>query len=228
MKVDYRILVQARMSSSRFPGKMLAPLFGRPMIAHVLERLTEHALRSQVLLVTSDDASDDPLADYAGNRLGFEVFRGDLDDVVKRFQSALLAHPAEWFVRICGDSPVIDPGLLEWMLTRLEPGMDLLSNVVRRTFPPGQSIEVVRTSRFLDIDSALLEPDEREHLTLSYYRHPGDYRIVAVESGDGQLLQRRQVVDTVEDMRNLMQVMITHPELTRGYAHSARVVGEAA
>lgn len=223
--IDYRILVQARMSSSRFPGKMLAPLLGRPMIAHVLARLTECTPRERVLLVTSDDASDDPLADYVANRLGFEVFRGSLENVVFRFQLALRKYPAEWFVRICGDSPVIDPGLVGWMLARLVPATDLMSNVVRRTFPPGQSIEIVRASRFLDIDSAALTPEEREHLTLCYYNRQGDYRIAAVEAHDGELLQRRQVVDTIEDMRSLEQAMTVHPEITRGYVAYAQVVG---
>lgn len=223
--IDYRILVQARMSSSRFPGKVLAPMGGCPMIAHVLGRLAECSEHSRVLLVTSDDPTDDPLADYVEGRLGVEVFRGSLDDVVKRFQSALVQYPTEWFVRICGDSPALDPGLLEWMLARLTPDVDLMSNVVRRTFPPGQSIEILRTSRFLAIDSATLAADEQEHLTLCYYRHPEDYRISAVESADAELTKRRQVVDTIEDMHNLTHIMAVKPEMTRGYADHARVIG---
>ncbi len=93
------------MSSSRFPGKMLAPFCGRPLIAQVLERFREFDLYSRVVVLTSVDPTDDPLADFVANRCAVPVVRGDLENVVARFQSALREHPCEWFVRISGDSP---------------------------------------------------------------------------------------------------------------------------
>ncbi len=226
--IDYRVLIQARMSSNRFPGKALAPLLGRPMIASALARLCEFVPRERMLLVTSQEVTDDPLADYVSERLDFNVFRGALDNVVGRFQSALKEYPAEWFVRICGDSPAIDPNLLCWMLSRLTADTDLMSNAVRRTFPPGQSIEIVRTSRFLEIDLGALDADEREHITLIYYRHPDEYRITAVESADTSMADRRLVVDTIEDMRKMEEILMHCPELTRGYEICARIVGNGA
>lgn len=224
--IDYRILVQARMSSSRFPGKMLAPLLGRPLVAHVLGRLAECVPPERVLLVTSEDPSDEPLADYVTKRLGVAVFRGPLDDVVMRFQAALRQHPAEWFVRICGDSPAIDAGLLGWMLARTGEGMDVMSNVVQRTFPPGQSIEIVRSSPFLAIDSSALAADEREHLTLGMYRRPGEFRIVAVEATVSGLAERRHVVDTLEDLQNMTKILSNSPQATRGFDAVARLAGD--
>lgn len=223
--IDFRILVQARMSSSRFPGKMLAPLLGRPLVAHVLGRLAECAPPERVLLVTSEDSSDDPLADYVARRLGVAVFRGPLDDVVLRFQAALRQHPAAWFVRICGDSPAIDPGLLGWMLARAGEGMDMMSNIVRRTFPPGQSIEIVRSAPFLALDSTVLAADEREHLTLGIYRRPGEFRIVAVEATVPGLAERRHVVDTLEDLQNMTNTLSNSPQATRGFDAVARLAG---
>jgi spore coat polysaccharide biosynthesis protein SpsF len=222
---DYRVFVQARMSSTRFPGKVLAPLLGRPMIASVLSRLVEVTPKERVLLVTSNDATDDPLADYVASRLGVEVFRGSLNNVVGRFQSALGDYPADWFVRICGDSPAIDPGLLKWMISITETvDADLISNVVRRTFPPGQSMEIVRTSKFLGIDASGLDADEKEHLTLKYYRYPSDYKIAAIESIDTARASQRQVVDTIEDMQNMAEMLSRNPEVTRGYDKLAHMV----
>lgn len=215
--IDYRVFVQARMSSSRYPGKMLAPLLGQPLISHVFGRLLESIPRERLMLVTSTDPSDDPLVDYVKERLGIEVFRGSLDDVVFRFQEALRKYPAEWFVRVCGDSPAIDSELLTWMLMRCLGGIDIMSNVVRRTFPPGQSIEIVRSDRFLKIDPATLTAEEREHATLSIYRDADKYRIAAVESAQPASPDQRHAIDTVEDLQYLAEILNNTPQATRGF-----------
>lgn len=216
-------MVQARMSSTRFPGKVLAPLAGRPLIAHVLSRIGEAVPSERVVLVTSENATDDPLVAYVGGALGMTVFRGSLEDVVGRFQACLRAHPCKWFVRICGDSPAIDPGLLAWMLDRVTDDLDLLTNVAARTFPPGESIEIVRVDTFLAWIAEKLTPEEREHVTLHFYRQPDRYRIRNVSCADAALSGRRVVVDTLEDLRALQRILVTDPGLTRGYADHARL-----
>src|SRR6202012_4429797 len=129
--MNYRILIQARMSSVRFPGKMLAPFRGRPLIAEVLECFRAHDLQSRVVVLTSLDPTDDPLADFVSARCGVPVFRGDLHNVVARFQSALGEYPCDWFVRISGDSPLIDASLVRAMMRFSDSGCDVVSNVVR-------------------------------------------------------------------------------------------------
>ncbi len=221
--IDYRVMVQARMSSNRFPGKVLAPLGGKPVIAHVLSRICEAVPRERVVLVTSEDASDDPLATYVRTALELMVFRGSLDDVAGRFQACLHALPCEWFVRICGDSPAIDPELLGWMLERVSDDLDLLTNVAERTFPTGESIEIVRARTFLALGAGDLTPEEREHVTLGLYRHPERYRIRSVVAADPTLASRRLVVDTLEDLRALERILSRDPGLSRGYAVHARL-----
>lgn len=221
--IDCRILVQARMSSGRFPGKVLAPLSGRPVIAHVLARASEALGRERVILVTSDDATDDPLAVYVTETLRMTVFRGSLEDVVGRFRGCLRAHPCEWFVRISGDSPAIDPDLVRWMVDRVSDDLDLLTNVAERTFPPGESIEVVRTRSFLDRLPESLTSDEREHVTQHFYRYPKRYRIRNVAAAEPLLSGRRLVVDTQEDLLALETLLATDPGMTRGYSAHARL-----
>lgn len=220
---DCRVLVQARMSSSRFPGKVLAPLGGQPLIAHVLSRACEAVPRECVILVTSEEATDDPLAIYVAQVLGITVFRGSLDDVAGRFWACLRAHPCEWFVRISGDSPAIDPSLLGWMLERVSDDLDLLTNVAERTFPKGESIEIVRTRTFLDRMPDELTPEEREHVTQHFYRHPERYKIRNVLATDPSLSTRRLVVDTQEDLLALDRILATDPGLSRGYSAHARL-----
>ncbi len=214
--IDSRVLVQARMSSRRFPGKVLAPLCGRPLIAHVLARVVEAVGKDRVILLTSDHASDDPLASYVATDLQTMVFRGSLDDVAARFQGCLRAHPCEWFVRISGDSPALDPGLLTWMLARVTDDLDLLSNVARRTFPPGQSIEVVRTRVMLGLRSADLAADEREHVTPYFYRHPDRFRIRNVANGAAD--RASVAVDTLEDLKSVENLLAGDPSAAGGYA----------
>jgi spore coat polysaccharide biosynthesis protein SpsF len=195
-----RIFVQARMSSQRFPGKVLAPLAGRPLIAHVLERCDRAFGPGHVVLATSSDASDDPLAMFA-KREGRTLFRGDLDNVARRFQQCLAAHPCDWFVRISGDSPLIDPRLIVRIAEQRAPQFDLVTNVQKRTFPPGQSVEVVRGECFARIDSGALSAEEREHVTLAFYRASGKYRIRNVAAREPGLERQSYTVDTPEDLR---------------------------
>jgi spore coat polysaccharide biosynthesis protein SpsF len=195
-----RVFIQARMSSRRFPGKVLVPLAGRPMIDHVLERCAAAFGKDSVVLATSEDPSDDALAARVRSQ-DYALFRGDLADLVRRFQDCLRAHPCEWFVRISGDSPLIDPGLVSRITARRAPQYDLVTNVQTRTFPPGQSVEVVRAECFARIDSAALSAEEREHATQVFYRSPGVYRICSVLARAPGLERQSFTVDTAEDLR---------------------------
>jgi spore coat polysaccharide biosynthesis protein SpsF len=195
-----RIFVQARMSSRRFPGKVLATLAGRPMIDHVLERCGRAFGLERVVLATSIESSDDALADHAAT-LGVSVFRGEIDNVLGRFQRCLAAHPCEWFVRISADSPLIDPRLVACVAERRVPGLDLVTNVQPRTFPAGQSVEVVNSGSFARLDAAALTEEEREHVTLVFYRHPERFRMRNVASRDPRLASQHFAVDTREELR---------------------------
>lgn len=191
------------MSSARFPGKMLAPFHGRPLIAQVLERFRALGLHSRVVVLTSLDPTDDPLADFVANRCGVTVFRGELDNVVARFQAALAEYPCEWFVRISGDSPLIDPSLVQAMVGLSDRDHDVVSNVVRRTFPPGQSVECVRSDVFRALAPNALTPDQREHVTKVFYDRPDAWRMRSVICIDAKWAGVRMAVDHLDDLRAL-------------------------
>ena len=110
-------------------------------------------------------------------------------------------------MRISGDSPLIDPALLRAIAERRAPSVDLVSNVQVRSFPAGQSVEVLRSERFLEIDSAKLTAAEREHVTPYYYSHPDMFRIRSIVSRDTALGQLRQVVDTPGDLEAVRALM---------------------
>ena len=200
--LKFEVFVQARMSSSRFPGKMLAPLAGRPVIDWLLERLGAVVGRERLVLATSDTRSDDPLAHHAGN-MGYQVFRGSLDNVFLRFQQCLRTHPAEWVVRICGDSPLLDPGLIGVLLSHCRSDIDLVTNVAVRSYPPGQSVEVLNAASLLSIDALSLSGEEQEHPTQVFYRNPERFRIHNCVGADPEWPRLSYVVDTIEDLRRL-------------------------
>ena len=207
-----RVFVQARMTSRRFPGKVLAPLAGEPVIAHVLRRVGRAVAREQITLATSVEASDAPLALYAAS-LGIPVFRGPLDDVFERFRQCLAEHPCDWFVRVCADSPFLDTGVLQKMVG-LTAGSeaDLITNVQPRTFPKGQSVEVIRASTFAAIDPSRLDPADREHVTRFYYRHPCDFRIVNITRAEESMPVESLAVDTFDDLVRLERMVVMGPE----------------
>jgi spore coat polysaccharide biosynthesis protein SpsF len=212
-----RIVIQARMTSSRFPGKVLAPLHGRPLLAHVVERARLVPEADDVIVATSTAPSDEPVALYAEHVLRAPVFRGDLENVALRFQQCIREWPCRWFVRVSGDSPVIDPELVSALVARAHAGTDLVTNVAVRTFPPGQSVEVIRSEVFLSLDTGAMTPEEQEHVTTHYYRNPNKFHITNVESGDVRLAERRLVVDTVDDLNALERLLTGSPELVTGY-----------
>jgi spore coat polysaccharide biosynthesis protein SpsF len=197
-----RIFIQARMSSTRFPGKVLAPLQGRPLIAHLISAASQVVPPSRVAVLTSTENSDDPLACYA-NEIGVCVFRGALDDVLSRYQSCLRKYPCEWFFRVCADSPWIDPALLEIMLGHRDEAIDLITNVFPRTFPKGQSAELLKATTFAALEPNTLTREEKEHVTLPYYRRSNRFRIVNIRSSDARLAAQSFVVDTLDDLRQL-------------------------
>lgn len=195
-----RIFVQARMSSDRFPGKVLAPFRGKPLIDHVMSAGMEV---DDTVLVTSDQVSDDPLAMHGAAR-GWEVFRGDLDNVFKRFRDAGRAYPSQWIVRISGDSPLILADVVRTCLGAAHDSEhDVVTNVRPRCFPKGQSVEVIRASLFEAVPLDGMGDEEREHVTPYFYGRPERYKIQNVTRPDDFPIDMDCAVDTLEDLKRL-------------------------
>lgn len=176
-------VIQARMSSSRLPGKVVGEICGKPLLCYVFERLERVAGLDFALVATSEDPGDAAVRELCAAH-GVACVAGPLENVAERFVRALEAYPCDGFVRYCADSPLLDVRLLERGVALFrEGGADLVCNLGPRTFPPGQSVEVVRSSAFLEA-APRMRGDELEHNTQYFYRHPERYRIVRFESGE--------------------------------------------
>ena len=195
--------VQARMSSRRFPGKVLAPLGGQPVIKRLLDKIIQVMPLSSVVVLTSVDPSDDPLACYVQS-LGAPLYRGELENVAERFLHCLDEYPCDWFIRLCADSPLLDATVLKTLTAYRERlDLDLVTNVYPRTFPKGYSVEMVKAESFAALDVGALSAEEQEHVTAVFYRHPQQFRILNVTSGDPRQAGLSYVVDTLEDLQRL-------------------------
>jgi spore coat polysaccharide biosynthesis protein SpsF len=220
------VIVQARMGSSRLPGKVLRDLCGRPVLGHLLARL-EHAAVDTVVVATSDRAEDDPVAAFAA-RAGVAVHRGPLDDVLGRFVAAARAHRLQRVVRVCGDSPLLDPALVDRALRLLaEEGTDIASNVAgTRTFPAGQSVEALRRDVLERLDILAAAPADREHVTRFAYGHPDLFSVAAFHR-DPPADGHRLVVDTPADLAYVVSLVqrMTRPAWSYGLDELLDVTG---
>lgn len=193
-------IVQGRMSSSRLPGKVLKPLCGRPMVLRQIERLARARRIDKLVLATSVEPSDDPLAETLAAE-GIAVHRGPLDNVLARFAGALEAHPADHVVRLTADCPLTDPeGVDATIALHLESGADYTSNTPDAfAFPKGLDVEVVAAPALRRAAAEASTPEEREHVTWGLYNGDHGYTNAWLRSANADDGDIRWTVDTPDD-----------------------------
>ncbi|MBS0296619.1 MAG: glycosyltransferase family protein [Proteobacteria bacterium] len=199
-------MLQARMSSTRLPGKVMRDLLGRPMIDRQIERLRRAESLDRLVVATSDDASDDPLAEHL-EREGVDVFRGPLTDVLARFSGALERFgPAEHVVRLTADCPLADWRVLDQVVRlHLAEGNDYTSNDLVRTFPHGLDVEIVRAEALQTAASEAVDPAEREHVTPFVYNRPDRFKLGCLTQAVDRSAER-WTVDTPNDFAFVQRV----------------------
>ncbi len=171
------------MTSARLPGKVLRLAAGKPMLAYLLDRITHATSARSVVVATSDTADDDAVASFCRQH-DVKCIRGPLDDVMGRFLRVLDETGARAFVRVNGDSPLIDASLIVRAVKLfMETEADLVTNVQQRTFPKGMSVEVVDGDAFRQAAAQTSDPEDREHVTRFFYSHPERWRIAAFTNG---------------------------------------------
>src|SRR5436190_9142512 len=192
-------ILQARMSSTRLPGKVMKDVLGQPMIARQLERLRRCETLDRIIIATSDDASDDPLEAFLRST-GVDVFRGPLHDVLARYLGAARAFGLRGpIVRLTADCPLADPGVIDdGVRLQAKTGVDYVSNGRRRTYPRGLDMEVFKLEALEAAGREATDAYDHEHVTPFLYHHPERFT-------QGELVQDRDesrlrwTVDTPED-----------------------------
>ena len=199
------VILQARTGSRRLPGKVLLDLAGRPMLAFLVERLKRCDLIDRVILATTDSAEDDGLAKL-GASLGLTVVRGSQIDVLARFVLALQHTDAPVLVRITGDCPFVDPGLLDEMIRQFnDHDIDYLTNSVPPTYPDGLDVEIFNRESLLLADAECNDPFQREHVT-PWMRDSGRCRL-GQKKHQFDCSSMRWTVDEPEDLQVIRSVV---------------------
>ena len=209
------MIVQARMGSTRLPGKVLQPVAGKPMLGWQLDQLA--AVRNCDLLVvaTTTNPEDDALEAMCRER-GVAIYRGSEQDVLGRFAEAARAFDAKTVIRICGDCPLMDPEVVDAVIACYQEGpqADYVSNTCEKTFPLGCGAEVFSMEALETANAEARAPVEREHVTPFFYLRPERFRIRQYKQ-DRDESHWRWTVDTPEDFdfvtRILMAIGPRHP-----------------
>lgn len=179
-------IVQARMTSKRLPGKVLAPLAGAPMIIRQLERIQRAQTLDDVVVATSQDASDDELVRVL-QAAGVQVTRGPLDDVLARYIKVMDVYQPDVVVRLTGDCPLTCPSVIDLVVGKFhDSAADYVSNTMRPTFPDGLDVEVINPKALRQIAEESIDMNEREHVTLGVYRRPEQFVVENVTDPEGR------------------------------------------
>lgn len=207
------VIVQARMTSTRLPGKVLLPLAGRPLLACLLERLARVRLADNIVVATTTNATDNPIVDLC-TAMGVASFRGSEHDVLSRYAGAAAAHGADLVVRVTSDCPLLDPQLVDELIEhcRRNAGtLDYVSNMLEPSYPYGMAVEVMTMTALLAAAAQATRDDEREHVTPFIYRHPERFRLWSVRHAT-DLSHHRWTVDTPEDYELVGRIFASlHP-----------------
>ncbi|MBI4657241.1 MAG: glycosyltransferase family protein, partial [Verrucomicrobia bacterium] len=210
-------IIQARMSSSRLPGKVLADIAGRPMLWHVVDRAKRSRYINKVVVGTSIESADDPIDEFCRSE-NIECFRGSHDDVLDRFYRAASRHEADAIVRITADCPLIDPTIVDRVIeTYLTGKFDYVSNALRYTYPDGLDAEVFSMAALETAWRDATEPRQREHVVPFIKNHPA-FRKTNVENETD--LSREQLRWAVDEPRDLEFMRVVYSRLFRNGQNS--------
>ncbi len=200
-------IVQARMGSTRLPGKTLARISDKSMIAHVVDRLEYSKHLAKVVVATSTTEDDQRIVEHM-RTLGKQVFSGSETDVLDRYVQTANAVGSDLIVRITGDCPLIDPDVIDEMIEfHLSQQADYTGNLARRTLPRGLDAEVFSVQALMMAHEFAEKPYQREHVTPYFYENPDRFRVASYEvTGELRRPDLRLCVDTQEDLDLLREI----------------------
>jgi len=200
-------IIQARMGSTRLPGKVLMKLEGVSILSHLIRRLRRCSLIDELVLATSEQPENDPLVDLA-EREQVRFFRGSEDYVLDRYYQVAKINQPQRVVRVTADCPAIDSGVVDKVIERHRvSGADYVSNTVTRSYPIGCDVEVFSFEALEKAAAEALKPYEREHVTPYIFTNPNLFSIEQVQATASEYSPNlRCCVDTAADFEFLSEI----------------------
>jgi spore coat polysaccharide biosynthesis protein SpsF len=226
-------IIQARMGSTRLPGKIMKEVLGKPILWYVVERVKKSKKVTDVIVATSANKEDDVVEEYL-EKLNVKVYRGSDSDVLARYYGAAKSSGADAIVRVTSDCPVIDPDLIDEMIELfMKEPCDYASNTVERTFPDGLDVEVFTFKALEKAYNEATIPIEREHVTPYIWKNPRLFKSKQLKDGQ-DFSHYRWTIDWEQDYvlikkiytmlkdkgpffkkNDIMDLYHRHPELTK-------------
>ena len=194
------------MNSNRLPNKALTKISGIPLLQRVINKISFSDRVSSIIVATSDRKSDDPIALFC-KKNKVKCFRGNLNNVANRFKELLISQEANAFIRINGDSPLIDSNLINIAVDYFKVGTcDIVTNIFPRSFPKGQSVEVLKSETFIKVCDTNLNTEQKEHVTKIYYDFPEKFKILSFTSG-GNYSNINMSIDNLFDKEKIESII---------------------
>jgi spore coat polysaccharide biosynthesis protein SpsF (cytidylyltransferase family) len=236
-------IIQARMSSTRLPRKVLLDLAGKSVLEHVISRVARANRVSDIVVATTIKKEDLAIVKLCAS-LGYSVFCGSENDVLDRFYQVARLFEADQCVRITADCPMMDPGLIDQVLhLHQESGSDYTANILEETFPDGEDIEVFTFEALENAWENASLTSEREHVTPYIRKHPELFKLTNLRAPEN-LAEKRWTIDNAEDyefltrvfkelyhqnpffgMNDILTLLDLHPELEQINRHIQRNEG---
>jgi len=206
-KPSVYVTIQARMTSTRLPGKVIMPAVNKPLLSLMVERLRRIKNTDGIILCTTTNDTDDPLKELA-DELGIHCYRGSEDNVMSRVLEGAQEFNADIIVETTGDCPLIDPDICTQVIDHyFETDADYTSNIYKRCYPIGMDTQIFSTKVLADAYARTQDDEEREHVSLHIYRHPERYKLTWIEAPDDQVDPHlRLTLDTPEDYQVIVKV----------------------
>jgi len=228
----YIASIEARMGSSRLPGKMMADMCGMPVIARVVERLKACKRLDGIVLATTDQPKDLELVNWAEEN-GVPVFCGSEDDVLARVVGAQKMMQADAVIEICGDMVLLEPTVIDGAISRYEEtNADVVTTTRQQSYPDGMDAQVFSLALLEEVSQTIFDADVREHVSLYFYQHPEKYKIVDLTAPENchapdirlvldypqDLSLMRSIYEELRDgfgIEEILQLLAYKPELAR-------------
>ena len=200
-------IIQARMGSTRLPGKILLDIEGKPMLWHVVNRLKHNKLINEIVIATTNDKKDEKTVNFCKDNKIY-CYRGSQEDVLDRYYQGAKDYNADIVVRITSDCPLIDPAITDEVISCYldnQGNIDYVSNTIKRTYPWGMDTEVISFKALEKCWQEAKEKHQREHVTPYIYEHPGIFNLMNLENKE-DLCNLRLTVDEKKDLELVRKI----------------------
>ena len=230
------IIIQARMSSTRLPGKVLKTIAGKPLLWYVRKRCEQSSKANRIIIATTTEKEDDAIEEYCQTNT-WDYSRGDLQNVLKRYYNAAKIARADAVIRVTGDCPLIDGKLIDEAITIFaKSSMDYVSNTITRTYPRGFDIEVFSFDALETTYRRATQIEDQEHVTPFIWKNKtGTFKIAQLTTQE-DYSHYRITVDTPEDFEavrvliedyhaddlgynDIIEILKSHPEISTINSH---------